>query len=169
MHVDHYPNRANVLRSSLPYGSSLSYITFLLFVKVLHIFISARHRAFSDTSRWNLQSETNLGEIYYLVTNPDLSGPIPSRPPPRKGSREPTTPLGLTYKSFSLQSTPSKRVDMDDELDEDEDDDDLPQKSKRALNDISNFALDLPPFATGNFVLVCYDYSSEGPFESITS
>ncbi|KAG0604223.1 hypothetical protein M758_10G154400 [Ceratodon purpureus] len=92
-------------------------------------------------------SETKLGEIYYLVTNPDLSGPIPSRPPPRKGS-EPATPP--TYKkSFSLQSTPSKRVDVDDELDDDEDDDELPRKSQRALNDISNFVLDLPPLATG--------------------
>ena len=114
-----------------------------------------------------MQSETKLGDIYYLVTNPDLSGPIPTRPPPRKGS-EPATPP--TYKKgFSLQSTPSKRVDMDDELDDDEDDDELPQKSKRALNDISNFVLDLPPFATGNLsefamtnVMRCY-------FELITS
>lgn len=117
----------------------------------------ARLVAFPDTSLWDLQSETKLGEIYYLVTNPDLSGPAPSRPPPRKGS-EPATPPALSYKkSFSLQSTPSKRVDMDDELDDDEDDDELPQKSQRALNDISNFVLDLPPFATGNFVIVRHD------------
>lgn len=118
-------------------------------------FTGARLIASFDTSLWYLQSGTKVGEIYYLVTNPDLSGPTPSRAPPHKGSHDPTTSLGQTFKkSFSLQSTPSRRVDNDDELDEDEDDDELPQKSKRALNDISNFVLDLPPFATGNFVLV---------------
>jgi len=54
-------------------------------------------------------------------------------------------------------------VDNDDELDEYEDDDEVPQKSKRALNDISNFVLDLPPFATGNFFLVRTTYD-EVPF-----
>lgn len=132
-----------------------------------HTFIGARLIAFSDACLSYLQSGTKLGEIYYLVTNPDLSGPIPSRPPPRKGSLESTTPVGK--KSFSLQSTPSKRVDNDDELDEYEDDDELPQKSKRALNDISNFVLDLPPFATGNFVPVRTTLVTGSHFESITS
>lgn len=95
-------------------------------------------------------SGTKLGEVYYLVTNPDLSGPSPTRPPPGKGSVGTTTPLALTYKSsFSLQSTPSRRLDGYDDIDEFEDDDELPQKSNRALNDISDFVLDLPPFATG--------------------
>lgn len=91
-----------------------------------------------------------MGEIFYLATHPDSSGPTPSRPPPRKG--DPTTPQAK--KSFSLQSTPSKRVDNDDEQDEYEDDDEVPKKSKRALNDISKFVLNLPPFATGKFVLL---------------
>jgi len=135
-----------------------------------HTFIGARLISFSDASLSYLQSGTKLGEVYYLVTNPDLSGPIPSRPPPHKGSLDPATPLGLTYKkSFSLQSTPSKLVDNDDELDEDEDDDELPQKSKRALNDISNFVLDLPPFATGIFVRVPANLITRSLIELILS
>lgn len=157
-----------VLKSSWFYDSSLSFIAFLLSVRFLHTFIGARLIAYSDTSLRDLQSETKLGEIYYLVTNPDLSGPIPTRPPPRKGSFESTTPQALTKRSFSLQSTP-KRIDMDDELDDDEDDDELPQKSKRALNDISNFVLDLPPFATGNFSQSVMTKVRRFYFESITS
>jgi len=91
-------------------------------------------------------ASNGLGDVYFLVTQPDLSGPMPTRRPPPKAASTPSTPIS---KSFSLQSTPSQRVDVDDEIDDFEDDEELPQKSNRALNDISNFMLDLPPFATG--------------------
>jgi hypothetical protein len=97
-----------------------------------------------------MQASNGLGDVYFLVTQPDLSGPMPTRRPPPKAASTPSTPIS---KSFSLQSTPSQRVDVDDEIDDFEDDEELPQKSNRALNDISNFMLDLPPFATGKVVI----------------
>lgn len=132
----------------------------------IHIFALARALANSDNCLMDLQSGTKLGEVYYLVTNPDLSGPSPTRPPPGKGSVGTTTPLALTYKSsFSLQSTPSRRLDGYDDIDEFEDDDELPQKSNRALNDISDFVLDLPPFATGNLAHIscCFPLMTQKP------
>lgn len=102
---------------------------------------------------FKMQASNALGDVYFLVTQPDLSGPMPTRRPPPKATSTPSTPAGEVYKSYSLQSTPSQRVDVDDEIDDFEDDEELPQKSNRALNDISNFMLDLPPFATGKVAI----------------
>lgn len=100
-----------------------------------------------------MQASNGLGDVYWVVTQPDLSGPMPTRRPPPKAASTPSTPVGAVSRSFSLQSTPSQRVDVYDEIDDFEDDEELPQKSNRALNDISNFMLDLPPFATGKVVI----------------
>ena len=102
---------------------------------------------------FKMQASNGLGDVYWVVTQPDLSGPMPTRRPPPKAASTPSTPVGAVSRSFSLQSTPSQRVDVYDEIDDFEDDEELPQKSNRALNDISNFMLDLPPFATGKVVI----------------
>eukprot|EP00249_Psilotum_nudum_P007988 c20960_g1_i1 orf=699-4043(-) len=94
---------------------------------------------------------SGLGGTYFLVTNPDVSGPPPSRVPPSVSMSTP--PLPLLPKAFSLRSTPSQQLSVDDMIDDFEDNEDEDQQlggvPRRHFNDASDLVLGLPPFATG--------------------
>jgi hypothetical protein len=93
-----------------------------------------------------------FGEVYFLVTRPDFSGPVPNRIPPNKAVPVQLTPLSAVSKrSLSLHSTPEATLDIDDEIDDFDDMDDSAVKHRKSSlnNNISNFVLSLPPFDTG--------------------
>ncbi len=100
-----------------------------------------------------MQAGNGFGEVYFLVTRPDFSGPVPNRIPPNKAVPVQSTPLSAVSKrSLSLHSTPEAALDIDDEIDDFDDMDDSAVKHRKSSlnNNISNFVLSLPPFETGS-------------------
>ncbi len=100
-----------------------------------------------------MQAGNGFGEVYFLVTRPDFSGPVPNRIPPNKAVPVQSTPLSAVSKrSLSLHSTPEATLDIDDEIDDFDDMDDSAVKHRKSSlnNNISNFVLSLPPFETGS-------------------
>ncbi|KAJ7533708.1 hypothetical protein O6H91_13G060800 [Diphasiastrum complanatum] len=96
---------------------------------------------------------SGLGDVYFLVTNPEMSGPPPARIPPPLALTAPVPIATVLSKSLSLQSAQSQAGLVDDEIDDFEDgqDEDEPtaEITRRQLNDASDLILSLPPFATG--------------------
>ncbi|KAL3689134.1 hypothetical protein R1sor_015443 [Riccia sorocarpa] len=95
-------------------------------------------------------SGKGLGEVYFLVTHPELSGPPPGRsPPPVSVAMSPGTRL---TKNFSIRSNVSHRpsIDEDEEYEDGEEDEELSTEiARRQLQNTTELVLPLPPFVTG--------------------
>lgn len=90
---------------------------------------------------------SGLGQTFFLVTKSDLSGPPPSRVPPLVPVASPSL-----AKSFSLISTSSKQLSVDELIDDFEDEEEdvaAHNVVRRRLNDASDLTLCLPAFKTG--------------------
>lgn len=94
---------------------------------------------------------SGLGETYFLVTSSDSSGAPPSRVPPSVPNAA-LPPTSILPKSFSLNSTPSQQLSVDDLIDDFEDEEEEDGRHnivRRRLNDASDLVLSLPAFKTG--------------------
>ncbi|KAG6556604.1 hypothetical protein Mapa_001545 [Marchantia paleacea] len=90
-----------------------------------------------------------LGEVYFLVTHPEFSGPPPTRSPPPIAI--PLSPGKLT-KNFSIRSNISHPASIgeDDEYDDADEDEELSTEiARRQLLNTTDLVLPLPPFVTG--------------------
>ncbi|OAE31545.1 hypothetical protein AXG93_3415s1050 [Marchantia polymorpha subsp. ruderalis] len=90
-----------------------------------------------------------LGEVYFLVTHPEFSGPPPTRSPPPIAI--PLSPGKLT-KNFSIRSNISHPASIgeDDEYDDADDDEELSTEiARRQLLNTTDLVLPLPPLVTG--------------------
>ncbi|XP_024542200.1 uncharacterized protein LOC9647607 [Selaginella moellendorffii] len=112
--------------------------------------LSEAIKKFHDDAHIPAVANSLKGDIYYLVTDPQVSGPPPMRSVPAPAALSPPVAKSSLSKSISIQSTPSQQISVDDEIDDFEDDNEVTgELSRRKLNDASDLVLKLPPFATG--------------------
>lgn len=105
-----------------------------------------------------VQHGKGLGEVYFLVTHPEFSGPPPTRSPPPIAI--PLSPGKLT-KNFSIRSNISHPASIgeDDEYDDADDDEELSTEiARRQLLNTTDLVLPLPPLVTGIHMFLCLSF-----------
>ncbi|KAF9595039.1 hypothetical protein IFM89_036057 [Coptis chinensis] len=115
--------------------------------------LSEAIRDYHDSTFFPATNDTGSTDEFFLVTDPESSGPPPRRAPPSLEVYTPSPIMPSLSKSQSLLSTQHQEPSVDD-IDDFEDDDyneevDSFRVSRRSTNEASDLALSLPSFATG--------------------